>query len=157
MGTAGRLVAILAALIVAGVLFFVLRDDGDSDSAPDQVRTTAESAPPDAGRDGAGDQAQEPDEPKPKPEPPKVPTIVIEGGQPIGGVEELSYVVGERINFVVESDVTDHVHLHGYDVFMDIEAGGKVEFDVPAEIDGVFEVELEDSVVPIAEIRVEPE
>ena len=50
----------------------------------------------------------------------------------------------------------EEVHLHGYDVAMDVAAGGKVEFDVPATIDGVFEVELEDRVVPLAEITVTP-
>ena len=58
---------------------------------------------------------------------------------------------------MVESDVADHVHLHGYDVSQDVAAGGKVEFDVPATIEGVFEVELEDRVVPLAEITVRPE
>jgi hypothetical protein len=71
-------------------------------------------------------------------------------------VAELEFERGERIRFVVRSDVADHVHLHGYDVFMDVEAGGEVEFDVPATIDGVFEVELEDRVVPLAEITVSP-
>ena len=52
--------------------------------------------------------------------------------------------------------MADHVHLHGYDVFQDVSAGGKVEFNVPATIPGVFEVELEDRVVPLAEITVEP-
>ena len=33
-------------------------------------------------------------------------------------------------------------------------AGGKVEFDLPATIEGVFEVELEESVVPLAEVTV---
>ena len=38
----------------------------------------------------------------------------------------------------------------------DVAAGGSTEFNVPATLTGVFEAELEDSVVPIAEITVEP-
>ncbi|MGH2954036.1 MAG: hypothetical protein ACRDK9_08455 [Solirubrobacterales bacterium] len=144
----------LVAVGVAVALFFVLRDDDDDDADSDtaaQVATTQQTtdedgAPPSEGGGG---------EPAPKPEP-EVTEIVVRGGEPVGGVAELEFTRGERIRFVVRSDVADHVHLHGYDVFMDIEAGGKVEFDVPATLDGLFEVELEDRVVPLAEITVNP-
>ena len=39
---------------------------------------------------------------------------------------------------------------------MEVEAGGTVEFDVPATVAGVFEVELEHGSSPIAEITVNP-
>ena len=85
-----------------------------------------------------------------------MPIIEVENGQPVGGVQKLSFEKGDDIRFVVTSDVAEEVHLHGYDVSQDVEAGGKVGFDVPATIEGVFEVELEHSVVPIAEITVNP-
>ena len=85
-----------------------------------------------------------------------VPTIVVEDGQPVGGVHELEFEQGERIRFRVRSDVADEVHMHGYDVAMDVAAGGEAKFDVPATIEGVFEVELEERVVPLAEITVNP-
>jgi hypothetical protein len=87
---------------------------------------------------------------------PDVPTIVIKDGEPVGGVEELSFAEGDQIRFKVDSDVAEEVHFHGYDVSMDVKAGGSVEFDVPATITGVFEVELEQSVTQIAEITVNP-
>ncbi|HLM31947.1 MAG TPA: hypothetical protein VK326_09840 [Solirubrobacterales bacterium] len=87
---------------------------------------------------------------------PSVPTIVVKDGQPVGGVQTLTFTEGDDIRFVVESDVSDEVHFHGYDVGKDVEAGGQVEFDVPASISGEFEVELERRVVPIAEISVNP-
>jgi hypothetical protein len=83
------------------------------------------------------------------------PTIVITDGQPVGGVQDLTFAEGDDIRFIVDSDVDEEVHFHGYDIAMDVKAGGKVEFDVPATIPGVFEVELEHSVVQIAEITVE--
>jgi hypothetical protein len=46
-----------------------------------------------------------------------------QNGQPVGGVKELTFTKGEDIQFVVESDVADEVHLHGYDVGQDVEAG----------------------------------
>lgn len=86
----------------------------------------------------------------------KVPTIVIRGGEPVGGVRELSYEEGDRIRFKVTSDVSDEVHVHGYDLAKDVEAGGTVSFDFPATIEGVFEAELEGRKEQIAELRVNP-
>ena len=83
-------------------------------------------------------------------------TIVVENGEPVGGVEELEYDAGEEVAFRVESDVADEIHVHGYDLMKDVEAGGSVDFSFPAEIEGIFEVELEGRKEQIAEIRVNP-
>jgi hypothetical protein len=85
-----------------------------------------------------------------------VPVVVVEGGEPIGGVQELTYNSGEPIRFRVESDVADEVHFHGYDVGKEVAAGGTVSFDVPATIVGIFEVELEEAKEQIAKVTVEP-
>ena len=157
MGNSRTPAIIAGALLVAAVVaFFVLRDsDSDDDSSTPAATTTstaqaadengqgggaADDKPADGGGSGAGEFA----------------TIVIENGQPKGGVAELSFTEGEDIRFRVESDVDEEVHFHGYDVAEDVTAGGSVEFDVPATLTGVFEVELEHSVVPIAEITVNP-
>jgi Cu-Zn family superoxide dismutase len=86
----------------------------------------------------------------------KVPTIVIRNGEPVGGVKELEYDAGDEIRFEVTSDVADEVHVHGYDLMQDVPAGGTVSFDFPAEIEGIFEAELEGRKEQIAEIRVNP-
>ena len=86
----------------------------------------------------------------------KVPTVVIRNGEPVGGIEELEYDAGDEIRFEVTSDVADEVHVHGYDLMQDVPAGGTVSFDFPAEIEGIFEVELEGRKEQIAEIRVNP-
>jgi hypothetical protein len=86
----------------------------------------------------------------------KVPTIVIRDGEPVGGVKELEYSAGDEIRFEVTSDVADEVHVHGYDLMQDVPAGGTVSFDFPAEIEGIFEAELEGRKEQIAEIRVNP-
>jgi len=83
-------------------------------------------------------------------------TIVIENGEPVGGVRELEYSAGEQVRFRVESDVADEVHVHGYDLTEDVPAGGRVNFSFPAEIEGIFEVELEEHAEQIAELRVNP-
>ncbi len=154
MGTGGKVAVAVLAVVAAGVLFFVLREGDESTEATKAQTTTSTAA--EVAIDAAN-AAEKADKPKPdKPKPPEIETIVIKGGQPVGGVQELTFTRGEAIQFRVRSDVADHVHLHGYDVMKDVAAGGEVEFDVPATIEGVFEAELEDTLVPIAEITVEP-
>ena len=135
----------LVGVIVAVGLFLLLKDDtADEDSVTTPPAQTASEG------SGSGGQEQKPGEPE-------IPVIEIKGGQPVGGVAELEVAKGDDIRFIVESDVDEEVHLHGYDVSMDVKAGGTVEFNVPATTDGVYEVELEHSVVPIAEISVVPD
>jgi hypothetical protein len=86
----------------------------------------------------------------------KVPTIVIRNGEPVGGIKELEYSAGDEIRFEVSSDVADEVHVHGYDLMQDVPAGGTVSFDFLAEIEGIFEAELEGRKEQIAEITVNP-
>ena len=86
----------------------------------------------------------------------KVPTIVVRNGEPVGGIKELEYNAGDEIRFKVDSDVADEVHVHGYDLMKDVPAGGTVSFDFPAEIEGIFEAELEGRKEQIAELRVNP-
>jgi hypothetical protein len=84
------------------------------------------------------------------------PRIVVRDGEPVGGVKRLEYSAGEEIRFEVESDVAEEVHVHGYDVSKDVAAGSSVRFVIPADIEGIFEVELERLGVQIAELRVNP-
>jgi hypothetical protein len=86
----------------------------------------------------------------------KVPTIVIQHGKPVGGIRDLTYNKGEEIHFVVDSDVSDEVHMHGYDIMKDVRAGGSVSFDFPASLEGVFEAELEGRKEQIIELTVNP-
>ena len=46
---------------------------------------------------------------------------------------------------VVRADVSDHVHLHGYDLLADVAPGNPARIDFVADVAGVFEVELEDA------------
>jgi len=86
----------------------------------------------------------------------EVPTVTIRNGEPVGGVAELEFSAGEEVRFEVASDVADEVHVHGYDLMEEVPAGGTVSFDFPAEIEGIFEVELEGRKEQIAELTVNP-
>lgn len=85
-----------------------------------------------------------------------VTTIVIKNGEPVGGIAQLTYNKGEKVRFKVDSDVSDEVHMHGYDIMKDVKAGGSVSFDFPATIEGVFEAELENRKEQILELTVNP-
>ncbi|HEX6456940.1 MAG TPA: hypothetical protein VF009_10545 [Solirubrobacterales bacterium] len=88
----------------------------------------------------------------------KVPTIVVDKeGKPVGGVRELVYRKEDRIHFKVEVPFEEEVHLHGYDVAKEVpKGGGTVTYDLPAEIEGEFEAELEGRKEQIIDLKVEP-
>lgn len=85
-----------------------------------------------------------------------VPTIVVRGGEPVGGVQTLEFDAGEEIRFRVSSDEAEEIHVHGYDIAKEVPAGGTIEFDFPAELEGIYEAELEELGVQIAELRIDP-
>jgi hypothetical protein len=116
-----------AGLVIAAVVLFIVLGGGGSDS----------SSTTDAG---------------------KVPTVVVDKeGHPVGGIQELVYKKGDQIHFKVEVPFEEEVHLHGYDVMKEVpKGGGTVTYDLPAEIEGVFEAELEGHKEQIIELKVEP-
>ena len=72
------------------------------------------------------------------------PIVVDKQGEPVGGIAELTYRKGDRIHFKVKVPFEEEIHLHGYDVMKEVpKGGGTVTYDLPAEIEGVFEAELE--------------
>lgn len=140
-----RIAAVLVTLAVIVGLFFVFKggdDNGDSTTATTEATTTTEAAGKSESKDESGSAS--------------VPVIKIVDGQPQGGIADLEFNEGEDVRFEVDSDTADEVHVHGYDIGKEVEAGGIVKFDFPADIEGVFEVELESSATQIAELTVNP-
>lgn len=92
----------------------------------------------------------------PKPPEPEIVRVRVRGGEPVGGVKEIEATAGDRVRITVASDVAGDLHLHGYDISREVAAGGNGRFDFKADIEGVFELELEQTSVPIAELTVKP-
>lgn len=134
-----KAIAVLFALVASLALAACGSSDGET-TAETAPATTAENA----ARGGYGKTEA------------NVPTITIRDGEPAGGVKELEYEAGDRIRFRVRSNVADEVHVHGYDVTEEAPAGGSATLSFPAEIEGIFEVELHGSGAQIAELRVNP-
>lgn len=83
-------------------------------------------------------------------------TIQVKDEKPVGGIQHIDVKKGDPIQFTVDSDSAQEIHVHGYDVHKDVPAGGSVHFKFPAKIDGKFVVELEDHKVTLANVTVEP-
>jgi hypothetical protein len=131
MQSTGVRLGLGAVAIAVVVVLFIALSGGDDDSSSSTGTTSGQSAP-------------------------QVPTIQIKDGEPVGGIQDLSFNEGDDIRFRVDSDAAWEIHFHGYDIPMDVEAGASVTFDVPATITGVFEVEIEQTATQIAEITVNP-
>ena len=82
--------------------------------------------------------------------------IVVKNGKPVGGVKKINVNKGDPVQFTVQSDVADEIHVHGYDFHKDVKKGGSVSFSFPAKIDGVFVIELESRSEQIASLEVQP-
>lgn len=82
--------------------------------------------------------------------------ITVKNGKPVGGVAKATVKQGQKVALVVHSDVADEVHLHGYDLHRDVDAGGTATIAFRAKIAGRFEAELEDRKEQILSLTVEP-
>jgi hypothetical protein len=134
------------------VILFVVLAGGDDDEGSTATTTTrAETTPTAPGEVGATTPAA-----PGQPANPKLARIVVRDGKPVGGIERLEFDSGDRVRFAVQSDVADEVHVHGYDESQEVPAGGSARFNFAADIEGVFEVELERRREQIAELRVSP-
>ena len=139
----------LVGVVVAVGLFLVLKDDtADEDSVTNLVPAQdAGPGPADDGRQGG--------EP-PKPEEPELPLVEVQGGKPVGGVQELEFKSGDSAVFEVRSDEADELHLHGYDLYFDLRAGKPSQISFSASIEGLFDLESHTTGEPLAEISVVP-
>lgn len=61
---------------------------------------------------------------------------------------------GSRVQLRVTSDVSDEVHLHGYDKSVDVKAGRTARLTFTASIPGIFEVELESRALRLTQLQV---
>ena len=148
-----RIAALLVTLAVIVGLFFAFKGGGDDDSTNATTATsdTAATTTDDSGSEPSGEKKK-----KEKPAESSVPVIEVAGGQPQGGIAGLDFNQGDEIRFDVTSDTADAVHVHGYDIEEEVPAGGTAKFDFPADLEGVFEVELHGSETQIAELTVNP-
>ena len=150
-----RLLIAAAGIAVAVVLFLVFRPGGDDDGtgpppAPPPPATTGET-----GETGTRSVPPPPTTPKRVHAVVQIP-ILVQGGEPVGGIKRATVAKDRVVVLVVSSDVADEVHLHGYNIMRDVAPGAPARLRFRATIPGQFEAELEDRGLQIANITVKP-
>jgi hypothetical protein len=83
-------------------------------------------------------------------------TVDVKDFKPVGGIKTLTVKKGQRAQYTVTSDKAEEIHTHGYDIAKDVGPGKPAKFDFVANIDGVFDVELEHHGTQIMSLKVEP-
>jgi hypothetical protein len=140
-----RLLIVGLAVVVAAGLYLVFRpDDTDEPTATPPPATTTEAT--------TTVTTTTPPPPPPGPPPPARVPIVVRDGLPVGGPRRVTVARGRRVVLIVTSDVSDHVHLHGYDLMQDVGPGMPARIAFRATRPGTVEAELEDRGVQIARI-----
>jgi cytoskeletal protein RodZ len=153
----------LGAVVLAVILYFVLRPD-DSEPAANTtsseaqatttVQTTTEVTTTQATTTVATTTVQTTTT-TPAEEPQRV-NVRYQNGEVVGGLVKADIDQGKQVILTVRADVSDEVHLHGYDLSADVAPGQPARITFRADIAGVFEVELESLGVPLAELTVSP-
>ena len=138
-----RKVALIAAslgLIVS--LFVALQPDGE-DAATTRTTTAAATTEPAATT-------------APPPEPEVVRAKITVPGDAAPAVRRLSVRRDRQVVLVVEAEMTDEVHVHGYDLTAGVAPDKPARNRFKANAPGIFEIELEDRRLLIAELEVRP-
>ena len=87
---------------------------------------------------------------------PTVVRITVVNAAPQGGIVRKTVKQGDKVVISVTSDTADEIHVHGYNLKRDVDAGGSARIPFTATIPGRFEVELESRGVQIADLTVQP-
>ncbi len=154
MSGRGRAVVAIGAVAAVVVLFFVFRSGGDDEeTAPPATTAGATTA---SVTDTAPTATVETEPPPPPPPGPVQARVTVRGGEVVGGRQLLKVKQGKETILIVNADVADHVHLHGYDLMSDVARGKPARIRFKASIAGRFEIELEDRGFPIGELEVRP-
>jgi hypothetical protein len=130
MQTRAARLGVLAAVVVAAVvLFIVLQSDNGDDSSKSDTAKGVQVLSVDA------------------------------SGNPVGGVKTLTYNKGEQVQLEVKlARPEEEIHVHGYEKEAPAEKS-PVRLSFPANLDGVFEIEVhhpDGSEAQIATLRVNP-
>jgi hypothetical protein len=156
MGNRGRVAIAAAGVAVALVLFLLLRPGGDdeADVTPAAQETQETQATTGETETETGAATNSPTTTDSAPD--VVQARITIGPDGPSGVERIDASLNQRVVLTVRSEIQDHVHVHGYDLFADVGPGRQARITFRADVPGRFEIELEDRHQPVAELRVRP-
>lgn len=143
-----RLAIPLASVAVLVVLFLFLRPGDDTSNGVGP--TTPPSTPSSTSSSSVSPSPTE----SPPPERTVIEVTYRDGA--VQGPTSFTATQGDRVRILVRADVSDHVHLHGYDLMADVAPGEPARIDFVANAPGVFEVELEDAGELLFQLEIVP-
>jgi hypothetical protein len=150
----------LGALVLAGILYLALRPDdsepaADTTSVPAQATTTIQTTTQVTTQETTtvATTTVETTTTTPEDQPVRV-NVRFQNGEVVGGLVEATVERGSQVVITVRADVTDEAHLHGYDLKTEVAPGQPGRITFRADTAGVFELELEELAVPLAELTV---
>ena len=142
-----RLLYVLLAVAVLVGLFVVIRPGNDDEGA---AATTSESEPtPTTSTTPTTTEVTTPTLTEPQ-----VTRWRIDSRD--DSLDRLSVPKDTRLRIVAIADVTDHVHVHGYDLTADVAPGSPAVLEFTTIVAGRFEIELEERGRQIAQLNVQP-
>lgn len=150
-----RWLAIAAGLAAVIVLFVVLRpgEDEEASTGPTATATGTPTAT-ETGSPTATESLTETTSASPTPDAVEIEVEVEDGN--VEGPGDVEVRQGERVRLVVEADVSDEVHVHGYDLLAEVSPDEPAVIVFRANAPGVFEVELEGAGLLLLELTVTP-
>jgi len=86
--------------------------------------------------------------------PSKTIRIVVKNGKVVGGLNKTTVDKNTNVTVIVSADVSDEVHVHGYDLMKDVAPGAPAKITFVANIPGRFEMELENRGLQISDFEV---
>ncbi|MBB3036336.1 hypothetical protein [Hoyosella altamirensis] len=134
----------LAGFAIAAAVSLSLTGCGDESAAPGpyggaREGTTAAESADDA--EGAADS--------------DVFSFVAEDGRRVDGDARISTEIGRTVVIEVTSNTAEELHVHGYDLYADVEPGETSRLEFTADLPGIFEVELHNANAVLTQLRVE--
>jgi hypothetical protein len=144
MRSSARWIVIVASAVVVVVLFVLLQPGG-----PDEGRTSPSPSSPTSSTSGSLTSTE-----SPQPERTIIEVTFRDGS--VKGPTEFTLTQGERVRIIVHADVSDEVHLHGYDLHADVTPTEPARIDFVADAAGVFECELEGAGTLLFRVEITP-
>ena len=144
------LIAAVLGLLVS--LFFALRPDDEEAT----VQTTTSVQTTTVQTTTAQTTTEQTTTTAPTREPAVVRVTIVVPADAAPEVKRFSVRRDREVVLVVRSRLTDHVHLHGYDLMADVAPGAPATIRFTAAAPGLFEIELEDRALQIGELEVRP-
>jgi cytoskeletal protein RodZ len=143
-------------IILAVVLFIALRPD-DSEPAANTTSEALTTTEQTTSEETTSEETttEETTTTTPSDQPQRV-SVVYQNGEVVGGVVQADIQEGSQVLLVVRADVSDEVHVHGYDLSTDVTPEQPARITFRADVPGEFDVELEELSAPLAVLTVNP-